>query len=318
MLVECGNCVTRPAAVSSITGESASPGESAFAASVTPTRAVAPWAPEVTTNHDWFENASPKVGGGRGINSPLSVSGWLWQENLNACQMPFRLNCKHVLLTYSQCTAADGVFSSPDRPHYGSICSSFGTPDVYRLSREQHADGEYHYHAYISWSEPIHTRDQSAFDFGGAHPNIQRVGRTPRLAWEYVGKNGDILFECGDPSAGSGTVGSGRDGIWRDALSRGDQAAFLQTVRELAPRDYVLYNEAITRFADRYYRTPPPTYSSPLFRTLRPAANPLIDWFVQSGVGSAQPPRGRPRSLIIWGPTRTGKTVWARSLGRYV
>lgn len=60
VLVECGNGVTRPSAVSSIIGESASPDESAFAASVTPTRAVAPWAPEVTTDHDWFENASPK------------------------------------------------------------------------------------------------------------------------------------------------------------------------------------------------------------------------------------------------------------------
>lgn len=237
-------------------------------------------------------------------------------KNLNVpYPMPFRLQCKHVLLTYSQCTSADAVFSSADRPHYANICSSFGPPDVYRLSRELHADDEYHYHAFISWREPIHTRDQSAFDFGGAHPNIQRVGRTPWRAFDYVGKHGDILFECGDPPGTGGASGSGRDDIWRDAMSKPHKEEFLECLSRMAPRDYVLYHEAISRFADKWYSPRAPEYSSPVFETLRPAADPLFSWFVQSGVGSSEPPRGRPRSLIMWGPTRTGKTVWARSLG---
>lgn len=98
-------------------------------------------------------------------------------------------------------------------------------------------------------------------------------------------------------------------------MSKSDKVEFLDHLSRMAPRDFVLYHEAISRFADYWWTPRAPVYSSPDFETLRPAANPLIEWWLQSGVGSAQPPGGRPRSLIIWGPTRTGKTVWARSLG---
>lgn len=39
---------------------------------------------------------------------------------------------------------------------------------------------------------------------------------------------------------------------------------------------------------------------------------------VQSRVLSAAQPRPRPKTLVLWGPTRTGKTLFARALGRHI
>ncbi|CAG8535397.1 7882_t:CDS:2 [Paraglomus occultum] len=39
-------------------------------------------------------------------------------------------------------------------------------------------------------------------------------------------------------------------------------------------------------------------------------------WRVYSGVCAE--PMNRPKSVFMWGPSRTGKTIWARSHGRHI
>ena len=38
----------------------------------------------------------------------------------------------------------------------------------------------------------------------------------------------------------------------------------------------------------------------------------MRDW-----VATELPKSDRPKTLVVWGPSRTGKTNWARSLGRH-
>lgn len=44
---------------------------------------------------------------------------------------------------------------------------------------------------------------------------------------------------------------------------------------------------------------------------------PHLPEAVHQWVREEFPKRDRPKGLILWGPTRTGKTAWARSLGTH-
>lgn len=227
--------------------------------------------------------------------------------------MSFRLQSKSFLLTYSQVTDHDAFLRIPSA-HFDHCTSLLGTLDVYRLGRESHQDGGTHFHAYVSPKTKCTTRNARLFDYAGSHPNVQPVRKTPWKMWDYAGKENDVIYEHGERPGGTGTSGRGRDSIWADALTAPDKGGFLAHVRENAPRDYVLYFTALERFVEHHYREAPPVYKSPEFETER--IPELVQWVNQSGIGGGGTgPGGRPRSLILYGPTRTGKTVWARSLG---
>lgn len=228
--------------------------------------------------------------------------------------MPFHLRAKKIILTYSQIDhASTPIFLVPGHAHYEFLQRLNGPPRVYRLARESHQDGGTHFHCYTEWEKPISTRNQRILDYGGYHPNIEVVRRTPHKAWDYVGKDDDIIYEHGSPQRESGTKSTGRDQLWGDALNQPDKASFLTTLREVAPRDFVLYNETLERFADRHYRPETPQYVSPNFTTH--GFDGINEWLDQSRINKGDR-RGRVKSLILWGPTLTGKTLWARSLGK--
>lgn len=232
--------------------------------------------------------------------------------------MPFRFRAKAVLLTYSQLNE-DGLQHIRDNPDdlFQFIGQTFGPPERFRLGHELHQDGGHHLHCFASWSSRRNSSDPRCFDWREHHPNIEPIRRTPQRAWEYAGKDDDVLFEHGDPPGETGTMRMGREGIWHEALAAEDKEGFLQVLRQGAPREYVLYHEAILRFAERHWSPPTPDYTSPNFEVLRPER--VLPWLRHSGIGHSTSESGeRKRSLILYGPTRTGKTVWARSLGRYV
>jgi hypothetical protein len=81
---------------------------------------------------------------------------------------------------------------------------------------------------------------------------------------------------------------------------------------ELAPRDIALHFNSIQSFAAWRYDLPPPEYVSPELTWSVP--DELNDWvntyILKSHV--------RPKSLVLFGDTRLGKTLWARSLGRHL
>lgn len=229
--------------------------------------------------------------------------------------MPFRLRAKNILLTYAQIQdGASPSFFERERAHFEFIEQVNGTPLCYRAGRELHEDGGVHLHVFISWDKPFSTRNERIFDFAGAHPNIAPVSRTPRKSWDYAGKDGDIIFEHGLPPGKDGAARSGRDSIFDEAVSCTTKEEFLECIRKGAPRDYVLYRDSLERFCERQFRPPCPTYTSPEFSV-------LDSHRVDGAVGELRlgvTGEGRPKSLILWGPTRTGKTVYSRSLGKYV
>lgn len=229
---------------------------------------------------------------------------------------PVRFRAFSFLLTYSQVQNAS-LFTDERTAHFDFVSNALGPPLHYRLGREFHEDGGIHFHAFVSFRERVSFRDHRLLDFHDNHPNIQTVPRTPWRSWDYAGKSDDIIHQCGDGPPRNRADTTGSSSPWADAVCAEDKDSFYRCIRENAPRDYVLYFDALERFAERHFAKTPDPYESPHFTTV--GYDRVSDWVEQSGINESTTQfGGRRKSLILWGPTRTGKTVWARSLGRYV
>jgi len=64
-------------------------------------------------------------------------------------------------------------------------------------------------------------------------------------------------------------------------------------------------------FTDKHFASPKVEYS-PTHTEFIHVSQQMRDW-----VEHELPKSDRPKILVIWGPSRTGKTNWARSLGHY-
>jgi hypothetical protein len=93
-----------------------------------------------------------------------------------------------------------------------------------------------------------------------------------------------------------------------DATSRED---FFSKVKQTDPKNYVLQFEHLEYFADKHYASIIPEYT-PQFTEFVRVPREMREW-----VTTELPKNDRPKTLVIWGPSRTGKTSWARSLGNH-
>lgn len=135
-----------------------------------------------------------------------------------------------------------------------------------------------------------------------------------RQCWDYCGKECDVIHELGEPPAESGSATAKRDAVFQEALAAETADQFLEIIKEKAAERYVIYHSQILEFTERYYSRTPEPYASPSFDFIGPEE--LRTWLSQARLGD-DADVGRRKSLILYGPTRTGKTVWARSLGRH-
>lgn len=183
---------------------------------------------------------------------------------------------------------------------------------------------------------------------GQAHCNILPIRRTPYNTWDYVGKDGDIVSSNLErPPVRGGNVS--RDDLWSGSLALSNKKEFLEDLKKHSARDYVLFHRQITRFAEGVYNpivadTPKieedgvyvhwerypkakqwvlESFSEPIARIKAlsrgnsyPANEEARDtlWLANRPDGR----RRRPKSLIIWGPSRLGKTIFATNLGTHI
>lgn len=259
-----------------------------------------------------------------------------------------RLQFKYALLTYAQCGDLCGQL----------VCDHLGTLGAECIvARERHSDGGYHLHVFAEWERQFRSRRPDVFDVGGHHPNILPSRGTPEKGYDYAIKDGDVvagglarpsgnsLGPSGDKWAVIADSGSEEE-FWRN-VRRLDPKALCTNYPAL--RKY-----ADSQFAaDRdWYEVPPGLqYTSGVISDLAAwaegsigssrgkcslsdlvdslAARQVFIWISNGHSGSrsardlalihsADRYIGRPRGLVLWGPTRTGKTSWARSLGRHV
>ncbi|AGU67651.1 replication associated protein [Faeces associated gemycircularvirus 10] len=183
------------------------------------------------------------------------------------------------------------------------------------IGREAHADGGTHLHAFCDFGERFYTADPRRFDVDGYHPNVQPFGRTPYKGWDYAIKDGDVV--CGGlerPGTGPGTDVSGAGSQWDRIVGAETPDEFWRLIRELAPRTLLTNFNSVRAYADWHYRPVVAPYESPPeIEFDLSGVEELREW-VCNNLSRTR----RPKSLVLYGESRLGKTLWARSLGRHV
>nr|URM59574.1 replication-associated protein [Tomato yellow leaf curl virus] len=229
----------------------------------------------------------------------------------------FQIYAKNYFLTYPQCSLT--------KEEALSQLKNLSTPTnklFIRVSREFHENGEPHLHVLIQFEGKFKCQNNRSFDLVSStrsahfHPNIQGAKSSSDVK-AYVEKDGDFIdfgvFQVDGRSARGGQQSA--NDAYAEAINSGSKAAALNILREKAPKDFVLQFHNLNANLDRIFQEPPAPYISPfLSSSFNQVPDELEVWVSENVMSSAARP-WRPNSIIIEGDSRTGKTMWARSLG---
>ncbi|ABA40411.1 replication initiator protein [Cotton leaf curl Multan virus - [Bhatinda :05]] len=191
-----------------------------------------------------------------------------------------------------------------------------------KICRELHQNGEPHLHVLIQFEGKYQCTNKRFFDLVSPtrsahfHPNIQGAKSSSDVK-AYIGKDGDTLewgeFQIDGRSARGGQQTA--NDAYAAALNAGNKSEALRVIKELAPKDFVLQFHNLNANLDRIFQEPPAPYISPFSSSsFDQVPEELEVWAIDNVVDPAARPL-RPRSIVIEGDSRTGKTMWARSLG---
>nr|QCY72083.1 Rep protein [Bhendi yellow vein mosaic virus]QDQ36622.1 Rep protein [Bhendi yellow vein mosaic virus] len=229
----------------------------------------------------------------------------------------FVINSKNYFLTYPQC--------SLNKEEALSQLQNIQTPTnkkYIKICRELHENGEPHLHVLIQFEGKYKCQNQRFFDLVATnrsahfHPNIQGAESSSDVK-SYIDKDGDTLewggFQIDGRSARGGQQSA--NDAYAAALNTGSKAEALRVIKEIAPTDFQPQFHNLNSNLDRYFQEPPAPYVSPFSSSsFDQVPEELEEWACENVVDAAARPL-RPQSIVIEVDTRTGKTMWARSLG---
>lgn len=209
--------------------------------------------------------------------------------------MTFNFKGKTLFLTYPQCpidkqTLLDYLVQLvQDRDvKYATV------------GHELHEDGNSHLHAFLWLSKELHTRDTNFFDVDDHHPNIQ-TARNKADVIKYCQKHGDFVEHGDKPGKRK----------WDEVLAATSRKDAESLIRDIAPRDWVLGYDRVQKYLDATYPTAKARYTSEYDFDSASIPSGIRSWI-------AQRTDRRAKSLVLLGPSRTGKTELARSLGHHI
>nr|AKS48121.1 replication initiator protein [Rhynchosia yellow mosaic virus] len=231
----------------------------------------------------------------------------------------FVINAKNYFLTYPRCPLS--------KEEALSQLLALQTPTnkkFIRVSRELHDDGTPHLHALLQFEGKFQTRNQRFFDLVSQtrsahyHPNIQ-AAKSASDVKQYVEKDGDFIdhgaFQVDGRSARGGKQSA--NDAYAEAINAESKSEALTILKEKAPKDYVLQFHNINCNLDRLFAPRVPVYSSIYsIASFNNVPEGLRAWAATNVKDTAARP-DRPISVVIEGDSRTGKTMWARALGRH-
>ena len=229
----------------------------------------------------------------------------------------FRVNSAQLFITYAQCPCTpEGILH-----HLTELMTRKHKRIIqYIIARELHEDGEFHIHAYLKLSAPLSTRDPRLIDLGEpgqdayCHPNWGNV-RNKEDVIQYCTKSeetGAYYISNFDVSSELEKV-AGKDCHKRaldPSVSVTDGIAMIQ---KGDPKSWCIHHESIEAALKKAKKPKPPVFRAP-YATASfgrvPAA--ALDWLSTSFRLAV--PGERDKCLIVIGPSRMGKSLWARSL----
>ncbi|QPB44148.1 putative replication initiation protein [Botrytis cinerea genomovirus 1] len=215
------------------------------------------------------------------------------------------------MLTYAQ---IDDTF---DRKKFGPWLKEKCGALTIRVALEEHKEtGGLHIHAYVEAPTQFTINSADFLDYCGHHPNILPIRVTFYKTWDYVGKDGDIIFEEGPPPPRPAEK-SGSAAVWTAIVMAANTVdEFLEEALKSRPGDLIKNFTQFKAFAEWRYKPKGLTYVSPEI-VCHMEDYPQLEQWVLENLRGGLPAGARKQSLVMWGDTRLGKTLWARSLGKH-
>nr|AFV52593.1 Rep [Tomato leaf deformation virus] len=230
----------------------------------------------------------------------------------------FKISAKNYFLTYPQCNLT--------KEEALSQLQNLQTPTnkkYIKIARELHEDGQHHLHVLLQFQGKFQCTNNRFFDLVSPtrsahfHPNIQGAKSSSDVN-SYVDKDGDTLqwgeFQVDGRSARGGCQ-TANDAA-AEALNAETKEAALQIIREKLPEKYLFQFHNLNSNLDKIFTKAPEPWVPPFpISSFTNVPEEMQEWADDYfGRGAAARPE-RPISIIIEGCSRTGKTMWARSLG---
>lgn len=227
-----------------------------------------------------------------------------------------------VFLTYAQCSIVDK--REFEREFVAMLERNGWFAAEYYGGRELHVDGGVHYHVYL------HLPKQPNWSLKGAREKFKlerNAGESLHIAvpngrynWQffqrtkvrYAEKDGDTF---GVRPRLAGSVGEDKKKVYRRAAQLGSEEEILRHIMENAPADFFRsfgnVQAAARQIASEKDSLPPFKLAADIDvgRLIIPDA--ILKWECETFLSAK---RGRPRSLLIVGESRTGKSVLAQYL----
>ena len=226
----------------------------------------------------------------------------------------FELSAQTFFLTYSKAINIDkdDILNTINEKANEKDTELLG----YIIAKESHKDGTPHYHILFKLSQTIRIRTKAFFDCQGYHPSIEKA-RDEHDAFIYCIKEDEDFWCMGcysePPQKVSKPSRSSQEDTWHQILSEStDTNTFLNKVLEKDPRTYFLYLPQLRANAEEHFKDTSRASYKPRYTNFRvpvPLANYLEIEFQKND---------RPKTLVLVGPSRIGKTAWARSLGHHI
>lgn len=155
----------------------------------------------------------------------------------------WRIQSSKIFLTYPRCG---------ERAAIESFLKQLPNIRCFIVASEYHSNGQPHCHAFVEFSSKLHTRNERYFDVAGHHPNVQSC-RSKNAVLEYVTKDSDyIALKKMGSDWEKWKLNIKR--TWKDLIEQSGTAdEFMESAKTEFPRDFVLQNDRLQLFADKYY-----------------------------------------------------------------
>ncbi|CAD79315.1 replication associated protein [Dicliptera yellow mottle virus] len=230
------------------------------------------------------------------------------------------VNAKNYFLTYPQCSLS--------KEEALTQIQSISTPvnkKFIKICRELHENGETHLHVLIQFEGKFNCKNNRFFDLVSPtrsahfHPNIQGAKSSSDVK-SYINKDGDTIewgvFQVDGRSARGGCQSV--NDTYAKALNASSAIEALQILKEEQPQHFFLQHHNLVTNATKIFMKAPEPWVPPFqLSSFTNVPEEMQEWADNYfGMSAAARPE-RPISIIVEGDSRTGKTMWARTLGKH-
>ncbi|QBP05523.1 replication associated protein [Papaya leaf curl Lucknow virus 2] len=229
----------------------------------------------------------------------------------------FCINAENIFLTYPKCP----IRKEQMLELFKNITCPLDKLFI-RVSKEKHQDWSLRIQGFIQFKGKLRFREDRHFEIARPntssqfHPGFQGAKCRSGVK-SYIQKGGEYIdwgeFQIGGRFA-SGGQQTGSDGA-AEALNAGSAEAALAIIREKLPEDFIFQYHNLKNNLDRIWTPPVEVYVSPISCcSFDQVPEAIEEWAAENVMGTAARPL-RSKSIVLEGDSRTGKTMWARSLG---